>query len=110
VRRSTVVLVMGLVFLLLGAGNWVFGGDKMSTYKHRRRHAAQMGGPAVKEPFRGTVSILEKRTSAHDLFEDADIKYEYYRVIARGGRMMTITGAVLVFGALARRIAVRQAP
>jgi len=32
----------------LGAGNWVFGGDKMSTYKHRRRHAAQMGGPAVK--------------------------------------------------------------
>jgi hypothetical protein len=29
-------------------------------------------------------------------------------VIARGGRMMTITGAILIIGAIARRIAVRQ--
>ncbi len=102
------MLVLGFVFLLLGAGNWGFGGDKMSEYKQRRRFAAQMGGPAVKERYRGTAGVLEKRTSANDLFEDADIKYEYYRVIARGGRMMTITGAVLVIGALARRLAVRS--
>jgi len=88
---------------LLGAGNWAFGGPKMSEYKQRRRHAAQMGGPSVRAPFRGTLSILDKRTSAHDLFDDADMKYEYYRVIARGGRVMTIAGFVLVVGALARR-------
>lgn len=108
VRRSSLVLVLGLVFLLLGAGNWAFGGDKMSEYKQRRRFAVQMGGPEVKERYRGTLGILEKRSSANDLFEDADIKYEYYRVIARGGRMMTITGAVLMLGALARRLAVRS--
>ena len=107
-RRSTFVLVMGLVFLVLGAGNWGFGGSKMSEYKQRRRFAVQMGGPAVKEPFRGTTSILEKRSSAHDLFEDADIKYEYYRVIARGGRVMTLTGVALVLGAAARQLAVRR--
>lgn len=109
-RRSTVVLVMGLVFVLLGAGNWGFGGNRMSEYKQRRRFAVHMGGPAVREPFRGTSSILEKRGSAYDLFEDADIKYEYYRVIARGGRVMTLTGAVLVLGAIARQLAVRRSP
>lgn len=100
--------MLGFVFLLLGAGNWGFGGDKMSEYKQRRRFAVQMGGPEVKERYRGTLGILEKRSSANDLFEDADIKYEYYRVIARGGRMMTITGAMLMIGALARRLAVRS--
>ena len=102
-RRSSTVFVIGLVLLLLGAGNWAFGGPKMSEYKQRRRHAVQIGGQAVKAPFRGTLSILDKRTSAHDLYDDADIKYEYYRVIARGGRVMAITGAVLVVGALLRR-------
>jgi len=36
-------------------------------------------------------------------YEDADIKYEYYRVIARGGRVMALAGFVLVIGALLRR-------
>ena len=91
--------------LLLGAGNWAFGGPKMNEYKQRRRHAVQIGGQSVKTPFRGTMSILDKRTSAHDLYDDADIKYEYYRVIARGGRVMAIAGFVLVIGALLRRYA-----
>jgi hypothetical protein len=103
VRKSSTVLVIGLVLLLLGAGNWAFGGPKMSKYKQRRRHAVQIGGPAVKAPFRGTLSILDKRSSTNDLYDDADIKYEYYRVIARGGRVMAITGFVLVVGALLRR-------
>ena len=102
-RKSSTFFVIGLAMLLLGAGNWAFGGPKMSEYKQRRRHAVQMGGPAVKLPFRGTLSILDKRTSANDLYDDADIKYEYYRVIARGGRVMAIAGAVLVVGALLRR-------
>ena len=102
-RKSSTVLIIGLVLLLLGAGNWAFGGPKMTEYKQRRRHAVQIGGQAVRAPFRGTLSILDKRTSAHDLFDDADIKYEYYRVIARGGRVMAIAGFVLVVGALLRR-------
>jgi hypothetical protein len=105
VRRSSTVLLVGIVLLLLGAGNWVFGGIKMTEYKQRRRAAAQLGGPAVKQPFRGTESILERRTGAHDLFEDADIKYEYYRVIARGGRVVTLVGAFLAASAVARRLA-----
>src|SRR5512139_38311 len=74
VRKSSTFFVIGLAMLLLGAGNWAFGGPKMSEYKQRRRHAVQMGGPAVKLPFRGTLSILDKRTSANDLYDDADIK------------------------------------
>jgi len=103
VRKSSTIFIIGLVLLLLGAGNWAFGGPKMSKYRQRRRHAVQIGGQAVKAPFRGTLSVLDKRTSAHDLYEDADIKYEYYRVIARGGRVMAITGFVLVIGSLLRR-------
>lgn len=77
----------------------------MGEYKQRRRHAVQVGGPAVKQKFKGTLSILDRRTSAHDLFDDADIKYEYYRVFARGGRVVTFVGVFLVAGALARRLA-----
>ena len=107
-RRSSTVLVIGSVLLILGIGNWLFGGAKMTEYKQRRRAAAQLGGPAVKQPFRGTSSILERRTGAHDLFEDADIKYEYYRVIARGGRVITFVGVFLMAGALARRLATAE--
>ena len=109
-RKSSTVLIIGLVLLLLGAGNWAFGGPQMSEYKQRRRHAVQIGGQTVRDPFRGTLSVLDKRTSAHDLFEDADIKYEYYRVIARGGRVMAIAGFVLVVGALVRRYSKPTAP
>lgn len=97
------MLVAGLVVLVIGAGNWGFGGIKMTEYQSRRRVAAQLGGPPVKERFRGTLSALEPRTSAHDLFDDADIKYEYYRVFARGGRVITFAGIFLVAGALVRR-------
>jgi hypothetical protein len=91
--------------LAIGAGNWSFGGSKMEKYRDRRRLAAQIGGPAVKHKFNGTLSILEPRTNAHDLWDDADLKYEYYRVFARGGRVITIAGALLVTGALVRKLA-----
>jgi hypothetical protein len=105
-RRSSRVLVFGLVLLLLGFGNWLMGSAKVRQYKHRQRDAIQMGGPDVTRPFRGTASILEDRTEAYDLYEEAVTRYRYYKLVRRGGRFLMIIGMVLVSGATLRRIAV----
>ena len=102
-RRSSRVLVIGLCFLLLGLGNWGMGTAKMRHYKRQRAYWVQAGGAGVREPFRGTQSILEFRGEAHEMYEDARTKYRYYRVVHHGGRVLAVVGFVLVFGAVLRR-------
>jgi len=105
-RRSSRVFIIGLVLLVLGIGNWVVGGYKIHQYRRRAEIAYRRGGPDVHLPYRGTASILEPTTPARDLYEASRVKYEQYRVVHRGGRMLTILGVLMVLGALARRWAV----
>ena len=60
-RRSSHVLIAGLVLLVLGIGNLRMGSDKMRQYGNRIAYARELGGPTVDLPFRGTESILEPR-------------------------------------------------
>jgi len=105
-RRSSHVLVAGVVLLVLGVGNWHMGSDKMRQYANRIAYARELGGPGVERPFRGTASILEPRTTANELYEDATAKHEYYRLVFRGGRLLCLLGGVLIASALLRRILV----
>ena len=105
-RRSSRVLIFGLVLLVLGYGNWAMGHSKVQMYKHRQREAIRMGGGLdVTTPFRGTSSILEERTEAHELYEESVARYRYYKVMRRGGRFLMQVGGVLIAGAILRRIA-----
>lgn len=106
IRRSSRVLIVGLVLLVLGLGNWRMGADKVAQYGRRMEYARTIGGPGADEPFRGTASILDTRTAAHELYEDSSDKYQYYLVVYRGGRLLTVIGLVLICGAVARRILV----
>lgn len=105
-RRSSRVLIVGLVLVVLGTGNWIMALSKRAKYEARKAHAVEIGGPSVRKPYRGTVSILELRTEAHELYEDARTKYDYYKVFHHGGRFLAIVGTVLVLGALVRRMVV----
>jgi hypothetical protein len=104
------VLVFGLVIFGLGFGNWSMGLSKMAQHKERQLEAIRDGGVGVTEPFRGTASILEERTDAHEYYEDAVTRYRYYKLVRRGGRFLMAIGGLLVLGALARRIAVPSSP
>jgi hypothetical protein len=105
-RRSSRVLAFGLVLFLLGAGNWAMGITKMAQYKERQKEAMRIGGETVTAPFRGSASILEERTDAHELYEESVARYRYYKLVRRGGRFFMVIGALLVFGALLRRMTV----
>jgi hypothetical protein len=82
------------------------GTIKLGQYRERQKQAMRMGGETVTEPFRGTASILEERTEAHDLYEEAVARYRYYKMVRRGGRFFAIIGALLAIGALLRRFTV----
>ncbi len=89
--------------LALGIGNWTMGSIKLKQYGDRMAAALAEAGPDVRKPFRGTQSILEGRTDAHELYTASSIKRERYRVVHRGGRMLTVLGSAFVLIALVRR-------
>jgi len=107
-RRSSRVLIFGIVIFTLGAGNWAFGSNKTVQYKARQLEAIRMGGFDVSRPFRGTASILEDRTEMNEFYEDSVTRYRYYKVVRRGGRFLMSIGGLIILGALVRRIAVPQ--
>lgn len=110
VRRSSRVLILGIALLVLGAGNWIMGADKMHHYARRQRQALARGGPTLRHPLEGTAAILDPHPQARQLYEDATAKYEYYRVVYRGGRLLVALGLLLTGGAIARRLLVPQPP
>lgn len=101
--RSPTLIVSGVLLLILGIGNWRIGTVKLHQYEGRMAEAVARGGQDVKRPFLGTVSILDHRTEAHELYEKSLIKRNQYRIVHRGGRVLTVLGAMFVLAALARR-------
>jgi hypothetical protein len=102
--RSRLVFIVGISLLALGAANTVAGWKKMDEYRARKRAAVAAGGESVKLPFEGTTSILSPSTDAQLLYESANIKYQYYRIVRRGGfYFLGIGTALLLFSALRSR-------
>jgi hypothetical protein len=97
--RSTLVVVVGVSLIALGAANSITGWTKMDEYRARKHAAIAAGGESVKLPFSGTPSILDPSTDAQLLYEGAAIKYEYYRIVRRGGFYFLGIGAALLSGA-----------
>jgi hypothetical protein len=107
VARSTskIVVIVGICLVALGAANAITGNSKMDEYRARKLEAVAAGGESVKLPFSGTPSILDPTTDAQLLYESAAIKYEYYRIVRRGGYYFLGLGtALLVFAAIRSRI------
>ena len=97
---------MGLALFALGLGNLAMGTQKLEQYRQKMAQAIEIGGPEVAEPYRGTASILVPPSEAHLRYENAAMKYAYYEVVLRGGRMFAVLGVLLIGGALARRVLV----
>lgn len=97
--KSTILLSVGISLVVLGIANTVTGWTKMDEYRARKRAAVAAGGESVKLPFSGTPSILDPSTDAQLLYESAAIKYEYYRIVRRGGFYFTGFGAAVLVAA-----------
>ena len=94
-----IVVIVGLSLVALGVANAVTGNTKMNEYRERKHAAIAAGGESVRLPFSGTPSILDPSTDAQLLYEGAAIKYEYYRIVRRGGFYFLGIGTALLVGA-----------
>lgn len=103
-RPGKIVVIVGLSLVALGAANALTGDSKMNEYRERKHAAIAAGGESVRLPFSGTPSILDPSTDAQLLYESAAIKYEYYRIVRRGGYyFLGIGTTLLVFAAVRSR-------
>ena len=84
--------------------------SKIAQYTARKNAAVQAGGESVRNIHRGTSGILVRYTEAHELYQDAEAKLEYYRVVYRGGLVLMGIGVVLGLGAVLRRFFVPELP
>lgn len=97
-----------MVVVVLGLGNWLMGVAKTEKYSRRMEVAVAKAGPAARIPFSGTSTILEEYTAARELYAESLTKYEYYRILRRGGVLLMALGLFLSGGAIVRRIAVPE--
>ena len=96
-------MVTGALLLLLGMANWTMGSVKMEQYRSRLHAVLAKAGPEVARPYHGTASILERRSDFGLAYENARLKYDQYRIVHHGGRVLTILGALIFIGTLVRR-------
>jgi len=96
-RQTDALIPIGLVLLLLGAGNWYTGISKITEYE-RVVAAATMpaaGGTADDFP---ELTARTRTTLLRALGPDGDentavrAKLDFYRVVHSGGRIVTLLG------------------
>jgi len=107
--RSNLMPILGASLLALGIGNTVLGLTKLPEYRARKHAAVAIAGDSARRMTQGTAAILDPATDAQLLFDSAFTKYEYYRVVLRGGIWLTAMGLVLLGGVAVRRIFLRTA-
>lgn len=103
--RRIALIPAGIVFLLLGIGNWITGQTKVT--EHEQLLEAQTA-PARMQQFeeftqlsaRTNASLLRPLQARSD--EQAAIlqKLDFYRVVASGGRLVTLLGIFTLLVAL----------
>ena len=102
-RKSAAPIIVGVTLIALGIANAIVGWTKMTEFRQRKHAAVAAGGDSVRLPFSGTPSILDPSTDAQLLYESAAIKFEYYRIVLRGGFLFTGAGAVVLVVTTLRR-------
>lgn len=101
------LLAAGVVLLFLGLGNWLVSWNKVAEYSHRvrsdsapREEHAVADFPALNQ---GTsATLLEHLNSGNRDYSAAQAKLDFYRVVESGGRLLAVSGLLLITLALLR--------
>ena len=83
-------LVAGILFMLLGLGNWITG--TIRTAEHEQRMEAAVHGEQPSDVPTG------------EELELARVRMDFYHVVASGGRLMTALGFLISTFGLARSL------
>jgi hypothetical protein len=95
-RQTDALIPIGLVLLLLGAGNWYTGLSKITEYE-RVVAAATLPAAGTADDF-PELTARTRSTLLRALGPDGDedsavrAKLDFYRVVHSGGRIVTLLG------------------
>lgn len=106
---SSYLLVTGLMFLVLGVGNWAFGAVQIAKFQGLLRRTAQTG---LEDSYRSfqeldhqkNEEVLRRMNQDREKYNAARVKLDFYYVVLSGGRLFFMLGALLTFFALIRLI------
>jgi hypothetical protein len=106
---SNSALVVGIVCLLLGIGNWVTGSMETSKYQSLLHKTARTG---LEESYRNfqeldqqrNEEVLRRMNDNREKFNAARVKLNFFYVVLIGGRILFLLGLLLILGALIRLI------
>lgn len=106
--------VVGLVLVLLGAGNWTVGAVQVARYRALVEAGSKTGLEESYRSFRELTSrknraILSGIHEERERYDAARVKLDFFHVVLRGGLLLILIGLGLAFSALFRIIR-RDAP
>jgi hypothetical protein len=102
-------VVTGLMFLVLGVGNWAFGAVQITKFQGLVHRTAQTG---LEDSYRSfqeldhqkNEEVLRRINEDREKYNAARVKLDFYYVVLSGGRLFFMLGALLTFLALIRLI------
>ncbi|OGQ75312.1 MAG: hypothetical protein A3G40_12770 [Deltaproteobacteria bacterium RIFCSPLOWO2_12_FULL_57_22] len=106
---SSYLVVTGLMFLVLGVGNWAFGAVQITKFQGLVHRTAQTG---LEDSYRSfqeldhqkNEEVLRRINEDREKYNAARVKLDFYYVVLSGGRLFFMLGALLTFLALIRLI------
>ena len=108
---SSNLLISGLVCFVLGIGNWSVGAVQTAKYQNLLHKSAQTG---LEESYRSfqeldhqkNEEVLRRINEDRERYNAARVKLNFFYVVLTGGRLLFLTGALLVIFTLIRLIRV----
>ena len=104
-----VYFVVGLVLVLLGAGNWTVGAVQVARYRALVEAGSKTG---LEESYRSFRELTPRKNRAilsgiheeRERYDAARMKLDFFHVVLRGGLLLILIGLGLAFSALFRII------
>ncbi len=101
--------VVGLVLVLLGAGNWTVGAVQVARYRALVEAGSKTG---LEESYRSFRELTPRKNRAilsgiheeQERYDAARVKLDFFHVVLRGGLLLILIGLGLAFSALFRII------
>lgn len=106
---SSHLMISGLVCLVLGIGNWAVGAIETSKYQALLYKTARTG---LEETYRSfqeldhqkNEEVLRRINDDREKFNAARVKLNFFYIVLVGGRLLFLSGALLILAALVRLI------
>src|SRR2546427_11387784 len=106
---SSYLLIVGAMCLVLGIGNWIVGAVETTKYQNLLHKTAQTG---LEETYRSfqeldhqkNEEVLRRINDDREKFNAARVKLNFFYIVLVGGRLLFLSGALLILTALVRLI------